>query len=281
MKKFFQIIGIISLLCFSFIYTEKTVTVVKEFDDTMIQIKEQNELYKVLPIEATIVGDTIIPGINGSEIDIDKSYSKMKRYGKYNEKLLEYKTISPNDTLSKNINKYVIQGNPNKKMVSLLFLVEMNDSIDDILLVLSKKNIKVTFFVDGNWVEKNNEILIKIINEGHEIGNLGYNYSYNNSSISWLDNKIKRVTGQNFGYCYSLSPNKELISLCSINNNYTIRPNIVVESNPTITIKEKMISGSIISLKVSDDVIKELPVIINYITSKGLRITTLSEHLQE
>ena len=84
MKNFFQIVGIISLLCFSFIYTEKTVTVVKEFDDIMIQIKEQNELYKILPTEATIADDTIIPGLNGSEIDIDKSYSKMKRYGKYN-----------------------------------------------------------------------------------------------------------------------------------------------------------------------------------------------------
>lgn len=281
MKNFFQIVGIISLLCFSFIYTEKTVTVVKEFDDIMIQIKEQNELYKILPTEATIADDTIIPGLNGSEIDIDKSYSKMKRYGKYNEKLLVYKILSPNDTLFKNINKYVIQGNPDKKMVSLLFLVEMNDSVNEILSILSKKNIKATFFVDGNWVEKHSDILIKIINEGHEIGNLGYNYSYNNSSFSWLDSKIKRVTGQNYGYCYSSVSNKDTLSLCSINSNYTITPSIIVESNPTVTIKEKMSSGSIISLEINDEVIKELPVIISSINAKGLSIETLSKHLQE
>ena len=78
MKKFFQVIGIISLLCFSFIYTEKTVTVVKEFDDIMIQIKNQYDLNKSASVDAIVVGDTIIPGISGSEIDIDKSYSKMK-----------------------------------------------------------------------------------------------------------------------------------------------------------------------------------------------------------
>ena len=117
MKRFFQAIGIISLLCFSFIYTEKTVTVVKEFDDIMVQIKEQNDSYKVEAIDATVTSNTIIPGLSGSEIDIDKSYSKMKRYGKYNDKLLEYKNVKPNISLQNNINKYVIKGNKNKNMI--------------------------------------------------------------------------------------------------------------------------------------------------------------------
>ena len=115
MKKFFQTVGIISLLCFSFIYTEKTATVVKEFDDIMIQIKEKNEIYRKKAIDAVIVDNTIIPGISGSEIDIDKSYSKMKRYGKYNDKLLEYKSILPNISLTQNMNKYIVNGNKEKK----------------------------------------------------------------------------------------------------------------------------------------------------------------------
>ena len=42
-----------------------------------------------------------------------------------------------------------------------------------------------------------------------------------------------------------------------------------------------MSSGSIISLEINDEVIKELPVIISSINAKGLSIETLSKHLQE
>ena len=82
----------------------------KEFDDIMVQIKKASEDSRVDAIEGEIRDNTIIPGISGSEIDIDKSYSKMKRYGKYNEKLLEYKSIKPNTNLSVNINKYIQNG---------------------------------------------------------------------------------------------------------------------------------------------------------------------------
>ena len=39
MKKTFQIIGLISLTCFSFFITEKTATVVNDLDEIMIEIK--------------------------------------------------------------------------------------------------------------------------------------------------------------------------------------------------------------------------------------------------
>lgn len=281
MKNFFQAIGIISLLCFSFIYTEKTVMVVKEFDDIMVQIKETNDTYRVPATDAVIDGNTIIPGISGSEINIDKSYSKMKRYGKYNEKLLEYTTTPPTVSLSSNMNKYVIQGNKEKKMVSLLFLVEANDSVSALLKVLSDKNMKATFFVDGSWVEKNNDVLIEMINQGHEIGNLGYNYSYTSSSFAWLDTKIKKVSKQNEGYCYSETDNVETLSICFANHNYTIRPTIITMDTPSITIKENLQAGSLIALHVRDGLETELPVILHFIESKGFTISILSKHLQE
>ena len=46
MKKLFQIIGIISLMGFSFFYTEKTVSVVKEYDTIMIDIKNVEKNYQ-------------------------------------------------------------------------------------------------------------------------------------------------------------------------------------------------------------------------------------------
>jgi len=281
MKKFFQTIGIISLLCFSFIYTEKTVTVVKEFDDIMVQIKKTSESSKIEAIDAVVNDNTIIPGISGKEINVDKSYSKMKRYGKYNEKLLEYTSIQPNINLSDNINKYIIKGNKDKNMVSLLFLVDSNDSVSNILKILNEKKVQATFFLDGNWVEKNSDVLIQIINEGHEIGNLGYNYSYINNSFSWLDNKLKKVSGQSIGYCYHKTDNVEALMLCAMNSNYSIKPSIEVLSNPSITVKEKLSPGDLIGLDITDEMISELSVILTFIKSKGFEITTLAEHLQE
>ena len=85
MKKQFQIIGFISLMGFSFFYTEKTISVVKEYDDIMISIKTKEKDYKKEQVNATIKGNKIIPGISGEKIDINRSYSKMKRYGKFEE----------------------------------------------------------------------------------------------------------------------------------------------------------------------------------------------------
>ena len=67
MKKLFNAIGIICLVIISFIYTEKTVMVVREYDDIMINIKKQKNIEK---IDSIIIEDTIIPGILERKINI-------------------------------------------------------------------------------------------------------------------------------------------------------------------------------------------------------------------
>ena len=74
MKKFFESLGLITLVCFIFFYTEKNTSVVKELDDIMIKIKEVSPNYATKVIDAIIEGDTIIPGISGKEVDINTSY---------------------------------------------------------------------------------------------------------------------------------------------------------------------------------------------------------------
>lgn len=67
MKKYFQIIGIISLVCFSFMFTEKTALMVRNSDSLMQTIKENEAQYEVKSINASIEGNTIIPGIGGKK----------------------------------------------------------------------------------------------------------------------------------------------------------------------------------------------------------------------
>ena len=45
MKKQFQIIGVLTLIWFSFFCTERTIFVIKNNDDIMIKINEEKEKY--------------------------------------------------------------------------------------------------------------------------------------------------------------------------------------------------------------------------------------------
>ena len=74
MKKFFEIIGILTLMVGSFVYTEKVGTTAKLSDTLLTEIKSKKDGYKENAIEPIIKDDTIIPGINGKEVDVDKSY---------------------------------------------------------------------------------------------------------------------------------------------------------------------------------------------------------------
>lgn len=280
-KKFFQRIGLITLICLSFIYTEKAANVLIEVDDIMIKIREEKRLYQQAPVSAIVDGDTIIPGINGVEVDEVKSYHKIKKIGHYSKELLEYKTIKPNVTLSNNYDKYIISGNKSKRSVSLLFIVNKNTNVNKILDVLKQKNVLANFFVDSVWLENNNELLLEMIKSGHSIGNLSYEQNYNHSDFIWVDTIIKKVGNQKQGYCYSEADNEVALKICSLNKNFTIRPSIVVKEYPTLEVKEKLKSGAIISLPINGVVEKELSSIIDLVYSKGLVIENLNKLLKE
>ena len=271
----------ISLICFSFFYTEKAALVVKETDELLLTIRENVDQYQVDAVDALIDGNTIVPGMNGKEVDVEKSYDKMKPYGKFQENLLEYKSIKPKEKMNKNFDKYVIGGNKKKNQVSLLFLVDEQDSVDSVLSILDQFDLKGNFFVDGLWFENHNDEVTELIQSGHVIGNLSYQGNYKDSSFIWMDTIIKKIAKQRISYCYTEEENDEILQICSMNHDYTILPSYVVQNHPLKEIKENLEAGSIVSLSINDMMIQELPVIIRYIQSKGYTISTLLDHLSE
>ena len=78
MKKFFQVLGLISLTIFSFFATEKTAVVVNNMDEIMVQIKQNKDKYRKKALGATIKDNTIIPGINGRIVNTKKSYKNIE-----------------------------------------------------------------------------------------------------------------------------------------------------------------------------------------------------------
>lgn len=281
MKKYFQIVGMISLVCFSFFYTEKTSTVLKEKDEIMMELREKSEHLKTEVIEATIGENTIIPGFSGKEVDINESYKNLKRIGFYNEKYVEFQEISPKERLKNHLDKYIIAGNKKKNMVSLLFLVEENTEIENILNVLNTKNIKATFFVDTTWFEKNSELSIQLIKEGHTIGNLNYQGDTQDSNFIWMNTVLKRIGMQEENYCYTEKENEKLLKACSMQKSYTIKPNLVLSKYPLIEVKNNLKAGSLISIPINQTTEKEIELIIQYILSKGYTIENVKNHLKE
>lgn len=279
MKKLFQMVGIITLMCFSFFYTEKTVNVVKEYDDIMIQIRAKEKEYFKSAKDATIIKNTITPGISGEEIDADKSYNKMKRYGKYEESLLVFKTIQPDISISDNLNKYIVGGNETRKQVSILFLIKDNIYTDRIIEILDEKDIKANFFFEGNLIESSKELIKTLVYKDHNVGNLGFSGTYNDTNYTWTNVYLKKL--QNTSYCYTEKENQETLDICTLNKNRTIIPSIKIIGSISSDFKKELKNGSIISIEPNDTTIKELAVLINYIKSKGYNIVNLEELIKE
>ena len=279
MKKIFQIIGLISLTCFSFFITEKTALVVNEMDEIMMEIKSKKEEYKTKYIDATIEGNTIIPGVNGRKVNINKSYKNMRLNGYFNENLFVYDYTKPKISLNDNIDKYIIKGNPNKRMISLIFILTGDDNIDSILSTLNNYKATVTFFVDYTWFENNTEKIKDLISEGHIIS--PFMDDYTDSNFEWMDMILKKVNKQKYVFCYNKVDNVDNLNICKLKGNYTIRPIIISENTPLVDIKSKIESGSLFLVKYNSELKKELSSIIIYIKSKGYKLTNLEEHILE
>ena len=118
MKQLFQVIGLIGLLFFSFFLNEKTKTVIKNLDDIMVQIKKNKSKYEFDGINAKIKEKFIIPGISKRIVDVDKSYRKMKKYGKYDDDYYVYNYKLPKINLNNNRDKIIISGNKTRKFMA-------------------------------------------------------------------------------------------------------------------------------------------------------------------
>ena len=122
MKKIIEGFSLLLLTFFSFFYTDKVINIINRKDPLLEKIISVKENYEVVPVNALIENDTIIPGINGKKIDINKSYNNMKIGGIFREDSLIFEDLYPNDRLYNNKNKYIIKGNNRKKNITIIVI---------------------------------------------------------------------------------------------------------------------------------------------------------------
>lgn len=111
-------------------------------------------------------------------------------------------TVETSSTVEKLLPIYNVQ-TEEKKIAFTMNCAWSADDIDEILKVLDDNNVKITFFMVGDWVANNPEAVKKISGAGHEIGchsnthphvnNLSY--EENLSEIRLCSEKIEKLTG--------------------------------------------------------------------------------------
>lgn len=274
MKNIIKIIGLGSLICFSFFYTDKVINVVSEQDEIMIKLNQVKDKYKINSIDAKIIDDTIIPGIKGRQIDIDKSYKEMKEIGKFSEMLITYKEIPVPNNLDNNYDKYIVKGNELKKKLSLLVIITNKKEIDLI------KNID---YVDLN-IFINYEVLSKNINELKKNNFTIYPYETNGIYSDDILKYSNNIINNNYNkaiYCLTKTKNKETLDVCNKNKMHTIIPNVIINNNLYANLKPNIKNGNIILISLNNKNISELKLISDFINSKGIKIVNLNKLLNE
>lgn len=153
-------------------------TVSKSSNELLEEIKEKASEYEEKPQDAQIHKVwKAMPGYNGLKVDVEKSYEKMSKEGKFNSDKLVFKEVTPETTLNDLPAAPIYRGHPEKPMIGFLVNVAWgNEYIPEMLKTMKKHGVKSTFFLEGRWAKKNPELTKMIVDAGHEIGNHSYTH---------------------------------------------------------------------------------------------------------
>ncbi len=247
----------------------------------MKEIKDKGKSREEDAINAKVEGDYLIPGYNGLVIDLETSFNKMKGYGSYNEALLVFEEVEPTISIDDYYDKYISSGNGISTNIALVFTVDDSSYTDNLLDILKEMNAVGTFFIDGKFTDSNSLFVSQAVVNGNEVEVLSYDKAFDELLFKASIDKIKTLTSTTPKYCYATYDNEEVLNLCSKLSMHTIIPTLRLDSNIYSDAKGNLRSGSIISVKLTEENVKELKVLINYIKQRGFTLVTLDTLLNE
>ena len=188
------------------------------------------------------------------------------------------------------------KGNIDDKIIAFACNVDWgNEYIKPMLNILSEHNIKITFFVTGRWAKENQELLRTIYNEGHEIGNHGYehleydklNYEKNREQILVAHDIIKKTLGIESRF---FAPPAGAYNENTIKAAKDLEYEVVMWSIDTIDwredstkdiiikrITDRLHNSAIILMHPTEETVNALPEIISYIFNKGYKIGKIGD----
>lgn len=246
MKKIKYLIFIFFLV-FSFYFTDKVMIYIDSKNPIMQKITSVMNDYYISPVDAIIYNDTIIPGINGKEVNKQASLIKMEEFGAFNDTYLIYNKVKPNISLDDYKDKVIIRGNPSKRSIALI--LEENSNLEEYLL---NKNIKYSIIATLNTTLSQNKDYINGEKDQNKASDL--NSLLNKKKIN---KKICLVNYSNIDFCknkkyFIIKPSIELNNLPfnNINNGeiILITQNTTLDSLNNLIIKANHLDLSFVSL---------------------------------
>lgn len=275
MRNFVKIVFICIFTCFSFYYTDKIIELSKGNDPIMKKIKSLDK--NISPVNGVLSSDSMLVGVSGKSIDIDGSYDQMKRVNEYNENLLEFISVKPSILKKDNLDKYIIGSNTTDKVISLVFVFDDMELMEEVSYVLGINDVPSTFFVDGKFFESNYLNIKNIINNKISFGLYGYDDKYNGASIRY----VRSLLSNGFSYSdYCLYVNNSFFRSCISAGVNTIKPYIVRDNVFNFFVNSK-INGYIYMIDVNRENVKEINSSLIYLRQKGYNVLSLDDILKE
>jgi hypothetical protein len=264
-----KVLSILLLAGFSFFYTDKVTSIIKENDPIMKQIKDIEKDMIVSKTDRIITNDEYITGINGCVVDEKESYNNMKNSGEFKQDLV----VMKEDNLKEKEKLYIIGGNKKKRNVSVV-LLNIDKKVDK---YIKTNKIKVNYFLDGKYIKDNIDEIIKI-SKYSNIYNFGRDREYSDKYIVYDNTVILNNFTNRSDYCLTSNKSDATLDLCSTYNMDTIKKDFISDNIVTYT-KENLENGQIFVFDKYD--YKELEIVFKYILSKGYNIVMLNELLSE
>lgn len=184
-----------------------------------------------------------------------------------------------------------------KKVAFACNVVWGEEYLPQMLKLFKDKEIDITFFIGGQWAEKNEELLKSIHKDGHELGNHGYKHLYhskltpdkNKEEILKTEEIIKRVTG-----CKTelFAPPYGDLNDTVVDSAEALGYKVIMWSIDTIDwntkdykkilkrLEDKQHNGAIVLMHPTKVTIEALPEIIGNLESQGYKISTVSDVIE-
>ena len=189
----------------------------------------------------------------------------------------------------------IYYGNRSSNNISLMFNVYWGDEfLDGILKTLDEHDAKVTFFVGGVWASKNEEMLKRFVQEGHELANHGYNHKDQNrisqqenyNEINQTHQIVKSFTGLEMKL---FAPPSGAFNDTTLNVAESLGYRTIMWTRDTIDWRDKdkqliynravkdAKGGDLVLMHPTEKTLEALPEILQTLKKQGLNVTTVSE----
>jgi probable sporulation protein (polysaccharide deacetylase family) len=184
-----------------------------------------------------------------------------------------------------------------KKVAFACNVVWGEEYLPDMLKLFRENDIKISFFIGGQWAEKNEELLKSIHNGGHELGNHGYKHLHhstltpeaNKQEITKTEEIVKRITGYK---TVLFAPPYGDLNDTVVSSAESLGYKVIMWSIDTIDwntkdyrkilqrLESKHHNGAIVLMHPTKVTIAALPQMVENLKGHGYEITTVSDVIE-